>query len=80
MEVDDGTSRTSKHFSNAMLPSLLLAKVDHASFNIWKTLSEKDMEDWPSIQVSFLRAAEKDLTANHDTSSKFRMANQISEG
>eukprot|EP00957_Ditylum_brightwellii_P074124 5632616-Ditylum_brightwellii.AAC.1 len=69
MEVDDGTGRTSKPFSNAMLSSLLCAKVDHASFNTWKVLSEKDREDWPTIQVSFPRAAEKNLTANHDTSS-----------
>eukprot|EP00957_Ditylum_brightwellii_P014344 1079625-Ditylum_brightwellii.AAC.1 len=69
MEVEDGTGRTAKPFSNAMLPSLLRAKVDHASFNTWEALSEKDREDWPTIQVSFLRAAEKNLTANHDTSS-----------
>eukprot|EP00957_Ditylum_brightwellii_P064843 4919350-Ditylum_brightwellii.AAC.1 len=63
-----------------MLPSLLRAKVDHASFNTWKSLSEKDREDWPTIQVSFLRATEKNFTANHDTSSKFRSANQRSDG
>eukprot|EP00957_Ditylum_brightwellii_P160010 12180305-Ditylum_brightwellii.AAC.1 len=51
MEVDGGTSRTSKPFSNAMLPSLLCAKVDHASFNTWNALSEKDREDWPTIQA-----------------------------
>eukprot|EP00957_Ditylum_brightwellii_P082787 6294281-Ditylum_brightwellii.AAC.1 len=50
MEVDDETGRTSKPFSNAMLPSLLCAKVDHASFDTWKALSEKDREDWPTIQ------------------------------
>eukprot|EP00957_Ditylum_brightwellii_P072480 5507663-Ditylum_brightwellii.AAC.1 len=50
MEVDDGTGRTAKPFSNAMLPSLLRAKVDHASFNTWKALSEKDRENWPTIQ------------------------------
>eukprot|EP00957_Ditylum_brightwellii_P009498 716393-Ditylum_brightwellii.AAC.1 len=80
MEVDDGTGRTSKPFSDAMLPSLLLAKVEHASFNTWKALSENDREDWTSIQVSLLRAAWKNLTANHDTSTKFRTANQRSEG
>eukprot|EP00957_Ditylum_brightwellii_P079888 6075985-Ditylum_brightwellii.AAC.1 len=80
MEVDDGTGRTSKPFSNAMFPSLLHAKVDHASFNTWKALSEKDREDWTTIQVNFLRAAERNLTTNHDTSSKFRTANQRSEG
>eukprot|EP00957_Ditylum_brightwellii_P014945 1126455-Ditylum_brightwellii.AAC.1 len=63
-----------------MLPSLLRAKVDHASFNTWKALSEKDREDWPTIQVSFLRAAEKIFITNHNTSSKFRTANQRSEG
>eukprot|EP00957_Ditylum_brightwellii_P175742 13382201-Ditylum_brightwellii.AAC.1 len=45
-----------------------------------KALSEKDREDWPTTQVSFLRAIEKNLTANHDTSSKFRTANSRSEG
>eukprot|EP00957_Ditylum_brightwellii_P200855 15310298-Ditylum_brightwellii.AAC.1 len=45
-----------------------------------EALSEKDREDWPTIHVSFLRAAEKNLTVNHDTSSKFRTANQRSEG
>eukprot|EP00957_Ditylum_brightwellii_P041522 3144735-Ditylum_brightwellii.AAC.1 len=80
MEVDDGTGTSTKPFSNAMLPSLLSAKVDHASFNTWKALSEKDRDDWPTIQVSFLRAAEKISTANHDTFSKFRSANQRSEG
>eukprot|EP00957_Ditylum_brightwellii_P139184 10608257-Ditylum_brightwellii.AAC.1 len=43
-------SRTSKPFNNAMLPSLLCAKVDHTSFNNWKALSEKDRRDWPTIQ------------------------------
>eukprot|EP00957_Ditylum_brightwellii_P070090 5323454-Ditylum_brightwellii.AAC.1 len=80
MEVDDGTGRTSKPFSDAMFPSLLCAKVDHASFNTWKVLSEKDRENWTTIQVSFLRAAEKIFTTNHDTSSKVRTANQRSEG
>eukprot|EP00957_Ditylum_brightwellii_P182584 13907708-Ditylum_brightwellii.AAC.1 len=50
MEVDDGTGRTAKPFSNVMLPSLLRARVDHVSFNTWKALSEKDREDWPTIQ------------------------------
>eukprot|EP00957_Ditylum_brightwellii_P040943 3100277-Ditylum_brightwellii.AAC.1 len=76
MEVDDGTGRSDKPFSDVMLPSLLHAKVDHASFNTCKALSVKDREDWPTIQISFLRAAEKILTTNHDTSSKFRAAYQ----
>eukprot|EP00957_Ditylum_brightwellii_P055352 4195269-Ditylum_brightwellii.AAC.1 len=59
MEVDDEAGRTAKPFSDAMLPSLLCANVDHASFNTWKALSEKDRDYWPTIQVSFLRAAEK---------------------
>eukprot|EP00957_Ditylum_brightwellii_P052053 3948508-Ditylum_brightwellii.AAC.1 len=63
-----------------MLPSLLCAKVDHTSFNTWKALPEKDREDWLTVQVSFLRVAEKNLTANHDTSSKFRNTNQRSKG
>eukprot|EP00957_Ditylum_brightwellii_P025010 1892479-Ditylum_brightwellii.AAC.1 len=79
MEVDDGTGRSTKPFSNAMIPSLLRAKVDHTSFHSWKALSEKDREDWPTNQVSFLRAAEKIFITNHDTSSKFRTANQRSE-
>eukprot|EP00957_Ditylum_brightwellii_P174430 13280788-Ditylum_brightwellii.AAC.1 len=80
MEVDDGTGRTAKPCSNAIFPSLLCARVDHTSFNTWKALSEKDREDWSTIQVSFLRAAEKILTTNHDNSSKFRTANQRSQG
>eukprot|EP00957_Ditylum_brightwellii_P151564 11542413-Ditylum_brightwellii.AAC.1 len=80
MEVDDGTGRTAKPSSKAMLKSLLCAKVDHTSFNIWKALSEKDREDWPTIQISFMRAAEKMFTTNHDTSSKCRTANQRLEG
>eukprot|EP00957_Ditylum_brightwellii_P197442 15043058-Ditylum_brightwellii.AAC.1 len=75
-KVDDGTGTTAKPFSNAMLPSLLIhAKVDHALYNTWKVLSEKDRENWPAIHVSFLRAAEKNFTTNHDTSSTFRTAN-----
>eukprot|EP00957_Ditylum_brightwellii_P162379 12365010-Ditylum_brightwellii.AAC.1 len=80
IEVDDGTGRASKPFSNAMLPNLLCAKVDQASFNTWNALPEKYREDWPTIQVSFLRAAKKNLTTHHDASSKFRTANQRSEG
>eukprot|EP00957_Ditylum_brightwellii_P091355 6955857-Ditylum_brightwellii.AAC.1 len=80
MGADDGTGRITKAFSDAMLLSLRRAKVDHALFNTWKALSEKDREDWPTIQVSFLRAAEKNLTANHDASSKSRIVNQRSEG
>eukprot|EP00957_Ditylum_brightwellii_P046510 3530119-Ditylum_brightwellii.AAC.1 len=76
MEVDDGTGTSAKPFSNIMLPSLLRAKVDHASFNTWKALSEKNRKDWPTIQVSLLRATEKIFTTNHDTSSKLRTANQ----
>eukprot|EP00957_Ditylum_brightwellii_P164967 12560394-Ditylum_brightwellii.AAC.1 len=40
-EVDDGTGRTSKPFSNAMLPSLLRVKIDHTSFNTWKHCQRK---------------------------------------
>eukprot|EP00957_Ditylum_brightwellii_P139242 10612364-Ditylum_brightwellii.AAC.1 len=50
MEVDDGAGRTFKPFSDAIFPSLLHVKVDHASFNTWKALSEKDREDRPTIQ------------------------------
>eukprot|EP00957_Ditylum_brightwellii_P017123 1290871-Ditylum_brightwellii.AAC.1 len=80
MEVNDGTGRSAKPFSNAMLLSLLRTKADHTSFNTWKALSEKDREDWQTIQVNFLRAAEKIFTTNHDISSKFRTANQRSQG
>eukprot|EP00957_Ditylum_brightwellii_P114472 8728245-Ditylum_brightwellii.AAC.1 len=45
MEVNDGAGKTTKPSSDAMFPSLLCAKVDHASFNTWKALSEKDRED-----------------------------------
>eukprot|EP00957_Ditylum_brightwellii_P179143 13648280-Ditylum_brightwellii.AAC.1 len=45
MEVDDGAGRTTKPFSNAMLPSLQCAKVNQASFNTWKAISEKDREE-----------------------------------
>eukprot|EP00957_Ditylum_brightwellii_P006735 511617-Ditylum_brightwellii.AAC.1 len=41
--------------------------------------TEKDKEDWSTIQVSFLRAAENIFTTNHYTSLKFRTANQKSE-
>eukprot|EP00957_Ditylum_brightwellii_P111441 8500052-Ditylum_brightwellii.AAC.2 len=75
MEVDDGAGGTTKSFSDAMLPSLLHAKFDHASFNAWKTLSEKDRKDWQTIQINFLRAAEKNSIVNPDKSSKFRTAN-----
>eukprot|EP00957_Ditylum_brightwellii_P098780 7524611-Ditylum_brightwellii.AAC.1 len=69
-----------RYTKDAMLPSLLHAKVDHASFNTWKALSENDRKDWPTMLVIFLRAAEKNLITNHDTSSKFRTANQRLEG
>eukprot|EP00957_Ditylum_brightwellii_P112441 8572229-Ditylum_brightwellii.AAC.1 len=41
--------------------------------------ADKDREDWQTIQVRFLRAAEENLTANHDTSSNVSAANQRSE-
>eukprot|EP00957_Ditylum_brightwellii_P071675 5448778-Ditylum_brightwellii.AAC.1 len=79
MEVDDEAGGTTKSFSDAMLPSLLRGKVDHAPINTWKALSEKDRKGWQTIQVSFFRAAEKNLSANHDIFLKFKTANQRSE-
>eukprot|EP00957_Ditylum_brightwellii_P110024 8392360-Ditylum_brightwellii.AAC.2 len=79
VEVNDGADGTYKPFSDDILPSLLCAKVDHTSFNTWKALLENNRDEWQTIQLSLLRAAEKNLTANHDTSSKFRTANQRSE-
>eukprot|EP00957_Ditylum_brightwellii_P197173 15022566-Ditylum_brightwellii.AAC.1 len=66
MEVDDRAGGTTKPFSDAMLPSLLRAKA----------LSEKDQENWDTIQVTFLKTAEKHFGATHDTTTKFRSANQ----
>eukprot|EP00957_Ditylum_brightwellii_P078168 5942947-Ditylum_brightwellii.AAC.1 len=76
MEVDDGAGGTTKPFSDAMLPSLLRAKVEYSAFDIWKALSEKDQENWDIIQVTFLRTAENHFGATHDTTTKFRSANQ----
>eukprot|EP00957_Ditylum_brightwellii_P039985 3026499-Ditylum_brightwellii.AAC.1 len=45
MEIDDEAGQTTKPFSDAMLPSLVCAKVDHALFNTQKALSKKDKED-----------------------------------
>eukprot|EP00957_Ditylum_brightwellii_P019530 1473037-Ditylum_brightwellii.AAC.1 len=36
-------------------------------------------QDWQAIQFTFLRAAEKTLSAHHDTSSTFRTTTQRSE-
>jgi hypothetical protein len=81
MEVDDGTGtgKTTKPFSNSMLPSMLRAKIEHPSFVTWKALSENAKEDWSTVQVTFLREASKTFGANHDSSSKFRTATQRSE-
>ena len=79
MEVEDGQGGTTRPVSNVLLPSIFRAKVDHPTYDTWKELSETNREDWDSIQVSFLRVAEKKFKASHDTSDKFRSANQISE-
>eukprot|EP00957_Ditylum_brightwellii_P136437 10405691-Ditylum_brightwellii.AAC.1 len=68
MEVDNGAGGTTKPVSNTLLPSLFRAK----------SLSEKTEETWDEVQVSFLRVAEQKFRSSHDTSSKFRSANQKS--
>ena len=75
MEVDDGTGQTTKPFSGVMLPRMLTAKLEHSEFETWKALSEKDQEDWDTIQVIFLRTAERHFGATHDTTTKFRSTN-----
>eukprot|EP00957_Ditylum_brightwellii_P160730 12236776-Ditylum_brightwellii.AAC.1 len=40
----------------------------------------KNNKDWDSIQVTFLRVAEKKFTGKHDSSEKFQSANQHTEG
>eukprot|EP00957_Ditylum_brightwellii_P047159 3581471-Ditylum_brightwellii.AAC.1 len=37
-------------------------------------------KDWDSIQVTFLRVAEKKFTGKHNSSDTFRPANQCTEG
>ena len=61
MEIPDNVGGTIKPFSEAMLPSLLRAKIDHPSFTTWKALSEKDKDDWATAQVTFLPEAHKVL-------------------
>ena len=78
MEVEDGAGGTAKPVSNALLPSIFRAKIDHPIFETWKTLSEKTKESWDDIQISFLRIAEQKFRGQHDTSTKFRSANQRS--
>jgi hypothetical protein len=55
---------------------MFCAKIEHPTFSTWKLISEKNKEDWNSVQVSFLRFAEQQFTVSHDSSSKFRTANQ----
>ena len=76
MELEDANGTTRKAFSETMLPSLFRAKVDHHAFNLWKELSQNGNDDWETTQVNFLRAAEKHFGTNHDSSTKFRSANQ----
>eukprot|EP00957_Ditylum_brightwellii_P038974 2946070-Ditylum_brightwellii.AAC.1 len=54
------------------------AKVDHPTFETWKSLSEKIRENWSEVQVSFLRTAKQKFKGLHDSSTKFRSANQRS--
>ena len=76
MEVDDGNGGTTKQIGDALLPSVFRAKINHPTFNTWKLISEKNKEDWDSVQVSFLRFAEQQFTVRHDSSCKYRTANQ----
>eukprot|EP00957_Ditylum_brightwellii_P197622 15055634-Ditylum_brightwellii.AAC.1 len=46
---------------------------------MWKALSEKDKDNWDTIQVTFLCEACKSFGANHNSSTKFSTANQKSE-
>ena len=80
MEVEDGAGGTAKPVSNALLPSIFRAKIDHPIFETWKTLSEKTKESWDDIQISFLRIAEQKFRGQHDTSTKFRSVNKRSGG
>eukprot|EP00957_Ditylum_brightwellii_P083176 6324311-Ditylum_brightwellii.AAC.1 len=68
MEVDGGAGGTTKPMIDALLPSMFRAKVDHPTFETWKSLSEKIRENWAEVQVSFLRTAEQKLKGSHDLS------------
>eukprot|EP00957_Ditylum_brightwellii_P029536 2231568-Ditylum_brightwellii.AAC.1 len=50
MEVDNGAGGTTKPISDALLPSIFRAKVDHPTFETWKSLSEKIRENWSEVQ------------------------------
>eukprot|EP00957_Ditylum_brightwellii_P070144 5328243-Ditylum_brightwellii.AAC.1 len=50
MEVDDGNGGTPKQISNALLPSMFRAKVDHPTLETWKSLLEKIRENWSEVQ------------------------------
>eukprot|EP00957_Ditylum_brightwellii_P211148 15365813-Ditylum_brightwellii.AAC.1 len=76
--MDDGKGGTTKTVSNVLLPSLFRAKVDHPTFETWKTLSEKIKESWEEIQVSFLKTAEQKFWGSHDSTTKFKSATQRS--
>jgi hypothetical protein len=76
MEVDNGNRGTTKQIGDALLPSAFRAKIDHPTFSTWKLISEKNKEDWNSVQVSFLRFAEQQFIVSHDSSCKYRTANQ----
>eukprot|EP00957_Ditylum_brightwellii_P058769 4455396-Ditylum_brightwellii.AAC.1 len=65
--MDDGQGNTIKPICNALLPSMFRAKIDHPTFETWKSLSEKTKETWEDIQVSFLQVAEQKFWASHDS-------------
>ena len=78
MEVDNGMGGTTKPVSDALLPSLFRAKVDHPTFETWKSLYEKTKETWDEIQVSFLCESEQKFRENHESSTTFQSAMQQS--
>ena len=76
MEVTDAEGKIEKPVSDLLLPSLFRAKVDHPSNDQWKALSEANRDDWKTVQMTFLREAERKFGATHDKSDRFRSANQ----
>eukprot|EP00957_Ditylum_brightwellii_P081961 6232507-Ditylum_brightwellii.AAC.1 len=78
MEIDNGAGGTTKPISDALLPSMFRVKVDHPMFETWKSLLEKIRENRSKLQVSFLRRAEQKFKSSHNSSTKFRSANQRS--
>eukprot|EP00957_Ditylum_brightwellii_P168871 12853615-Ditylum_brightwellii.AAC.1 len=61
-------------------PSMFRAKIDHPTFETWKSLSEKTKETSEDIQVSFLQVAEQKFWVSHNSTTKFKPAIQHSGG